>query len=95
MMILIPAMFTTGVKHLRLNLNTFAMGTKQTAIKWLEDNYNFRPYDEEEYKFNEKIWQQALQMEKEQIKNAFTDGEHQQGFELESEKYYNETYEKN
>lgn len=30
--------------------------------------------------------------EKEQIKNAFTNGEHQQGFEGEAEQYYNETY---
>jgi len=35
MMILIPAMFTTGVKHLRLNLITSAMETKETL------NYSF------------------------------------------------------
>jgi hypothetical protein len=33
-----------------------------------------------------------LKEEKEQIKNAFTNGEHQQGFEGEAEQYYNETY---
>ena len=32
------------------------------------------------------------QMEKEQIKNAFIEGEHQQGFEGEAEQYYNQTY---
>lgn len=33
-----------------------------------------------------------LEKEKEQIKNAFTNGEHQQGFEGEAEQYYNEAY---
>ena len=68
------------------------MQTKQTAIEWLEDNLNFEPYDEEEFISNNKIWEQAKQMEKEQIMNAFDSGEHQQGYELESEQYYNETY---
>jgi hypothetical protein len=68
------------------------MQTKQTAIEWLEDNLNFEPYDEEEFISNNKIWEQAKQMEKEHIMNAFDSGEHQQGYELESEQYYNETY---
>ena len=41
-------------------------------------------------------WQEALeqakQMEKEVIMNAYTSGEHQQGFEQEAEQYYNETF---
>ena len=35
-----------------------------------------------------------LEAEKEQIADGFVSGEHQQGFELEAEQYYNETYEK-
>ena len=33
-----------------------------------------------------------LQKEKEVIMNAYTSGEHQQGFEQEAEEYYNETF---
>ena len=33
-----------------------------------------------------------LQKEKEVIMNAYTSGEHQQGFEQEAENYYNETF---
>jgi hypothetical protein len=75
------------------------MDKKLTAIEWLEDNLNFEPYDEEEFISNNKIWEQAKQMEKEQIKQAFnTDKswftlyiEQNEGLNL-SEKYYNETY---
>ena len=67
------------------------METKQTAIEWLEDNYNFRPYDEEEYKLNEKIWQQALQMEKEHIGRAYQEGLID-GMNHSPKDYYNETY---
>ena len=38
--------------------------------------------------------QELLQMEKEQIINAYIDGELQQGFEAEAEQYYNEQYKK-
>jgi hypothetical protein len=72
------------------------MSNKQTAIEWLEDNLNFEPYDEEEFISNNKIWEQAKQMEKEQIKDAFTDGCIGELYELNayytSEKYYNKTY---
>lgn len=46
------------------------MENKKTAIEWLEDNLNFEPYDEEEFISNNKIWEQAKEMEKEQIINA-------------------------
>lgn len=46
------------------------MENKQTAVEWLEDNLNFEPYDEEEFISNNKIWEQAKEMEKEQIINA-------------------------
>lgn len=42
------------------------MENKQTAVEWLFDNLNFEPYDEEEFKSNEKIWEQAKAIEKEQ-----------------------------
>lgn len=36
---------------------------------------------------------QAKEMHKQEIINAYTSGEHQQGFEGEAEQYYNETVE--
>jgi hypothetical protein len=64
---------------------------KQTAVDWLVDqieNFNCMklgliPSD---------IIEEAKQMEKEQIQDAFTEGEHQQGFQVESELYYYKTY---
>jgi hypothetical protein len=67
------------------------METKQTAVEWLvsqvEDFYCLLPID---------MIEQAKQMEKEQIKDAFTDGCIGELYELNayytSEKYYNKTY---
>lgn len=36
----------------------------------------------------------AKEMHKQEIEEAFIAGEHQQGYELEAEEYYKETYEK-
>lgn len=66
---------------------------KQTAVEWLYERlermiprtplYNM---DKEQY------FKQAKEMEKQQIIDAYVNGEHQQGFEGEPEQYYNETY---
>lgn len=76
------------------------METKQTAIDFLKEKFIMIQWmlvrDEiSRAKADEllKEWSdKAKQMEKEQIINAFVNGEHQQGFENESEQYYNETY---
>jgi hypothetical protein len=68
------------------------METKQTAVEWLrlKIKNKFEVYgDKDEFK---EMFEQAKQIEKEQIMDAFVNGEHQQGFENESEQYYNETY---
>jgi hypothetical protein len=66
---------------------------KQTAVEWLRDLYENQPaYDE--FILDEQ-WQKAIEMEKEQIMDAFSSGEHQQGFEGEAEQYYNETFNTN
>ena len=68
------------------------METKQTAVEWLrlKIKNKFEVYgDKDEFK---EMFEQAKQIEKEQIMDAFVIGEHQQGFENESEQYYNETY---
>jgi hypothetical protein len=69
-------------------LDNQTMKTKQTAMQWLEDNLNFEPYDEEEFISNNKIWEQAKQMEKEQITKAYNSAI---PFKF-GEEYYNETY---
>ncbi len=64
------------------------METKQTAVQWLFKNarLNMSVYD----------WllciEHAEEMEREQIIDAYVNGEHQQGFEGEAEQYYNEQY---
>ena len=64
------------------------MEKKQTAVQWLFKNarLNMSVYD----------WllyiEHAEKMEREQIIDAYTNGEHQQGFENEAEQYYNEQY---
>ena len=67
------------------------METKQTAVDWLFDKLS-----EKTQANNEKEYWKAKQMEKEQIKDAFTDGCIGELYELNayytSEKYYNETY---
>lgn len=67
------------------------MGNKQTTVEWLFDNLNFEPYDEEEFKSNEKIWEQAKAMEKEQISNGYYQGLID-GMNNSPKEYYEETY---
>ncbi len=69
------------------------MENKLTAVDWIELKLNsVEPTDFCSIETIKDWVKQAKQMEKEQIINAFIDGEHQQGFELEAEQYYNETY---
>lgn len=69
------------------------MEKKQTAVEFLYERlermiprtalYNI---DKNEY------FEQAKEMEKQQIIDAYVNGEHQQGFEAEAEQYYNQTF---
>jgi len=72
------------------------MKNKQTAVEWLEENLIGNPHFESDFIHNRNVFQQAKQMEKEHIKDAFTDGCIGELYELNayytSEKYYNETY---
>ena len=47
-------------------------GKKQTAVEWLEELYNNRPAYEEFISYEE--FEQAKEMEREQIAEAFTKG---------------------
>jgi hypothetical protein len=64
------------------------METKQTAVEWLQERYNkninLMPYD----------FEQAKEMEKTQIIDAFFGGYNYEGGQLEekSEDYYSKTY---
>jgi hypothetical protein len=68
------------------------MENKQTAVEWLDSNLIHAPHSQEDFTHNYRVFEQAKAMEKEQIINAFNDGEHQQGYEIEAILYYNETY---
>jgi hypothetical protein len=60
-----------------------------TAVEWLQ-NELFT----EEYMRNNlfEIFEQALEMEKQQIKDAWNNGVLAETFEMQFEQYYNETY---
>jgi len=69
--------------------------TQQTAVEWLQEKYNRRQVYEESI-FDEEF-EQAKQIEKEQIIEAYCDGFKQgsEGNRILSEEYYNETYKNN
>jgi hypothetical protein len=64
--------------------------SKQTAVEWLEERM---PTVFKNLTINKHLFEQAKEMEKQQIEDAYSLGEHQQGFEGEAEQYYNETFE--
>jgi len=64
---------------------------QQTAVEWL---FAQIPLEYSSSRASYEKLKQAMQMEKEQIMDAYINGEHQQGFEAESEQYYNEKYNK-
>jgi len=83
------------------------MENKQTAVEWAEDEMSKLYYEAGNISFSEyhkkriEIWEQAKQMEKEQIINAFGDKRQFIGFGdndtfgisvKTGEQYYNETY---
>lgn len=57
-----------------------------TAVEWLKfrykNNINLMDYD----------FEQAIEMEKQQIKDAWNNGVLAETFEMQFEQYYNETY---
>jgi hypothetical protein len=73
------------------------MATKQTAVEWIYERLErMIPRDAIYNMDKQEYFKQAKQMEKEQIKDAFTDGCIGELYELNayytSEKYYNQTY---
>ena len=62
--------------------------SKQTAAKWL-----YVKMFEKEGRITKEEYEQALQMEKQQIIDAYNQGEFNQGCNGSAEQYYKETYE--
>jgi hypothetical protein len=71
--------------------------SKQTAVEWMIDkmiNKQNGTFDGFPVLSLDEIFEQAKEMEKEQIMEAYNEGNKYNGWALkhESEKYYNETY---
>lgn len=64
--------------------------SNKSSIEWLFQKLWDTPIDKLNWY---AILEQAKEMHKQEIINAYTSGEHQQGFEDEAEQYYNETFE--
>ena len=64
--------------------------SNKSSIEWLFQKLWDTPKDKLNWY---AIAEQAKAMHKQEIINAYTSGEHQQGFEGEAEQYYNETFE--
>jgi hypothetical protein len=66
------------------------MDKKQTALQWFKDVAY--PYlDKESKEYVDILFNHALQMEREQIIDAYYEGK-EYGFKEQGEQYYNETY---
>jgi hypothetical protein len=71
---------------------------KQTAVQWLKDLYENQPaYDE--FILDEQ-WEKALEMEKEQMIDAWSDGwlndyEYDEDVKNSAEQYYNKSFNTN
>jgi hypothetical protein len=69
------------------------METKQTVVDWLEENLIGNPHFESDFIHNINVFNQAKQMEKEQIMDAAKSCNYIGGAtNIEAEQYYNETY---
>lgn len=60
---------------------------KQSSVEWLVEQYTNENYGIE-------VYEQAKEMHKAEIFDAYICGEHQQGFQGEAEQYYNDTFTK-
>lgn len=61
---------------------------KQTAVEWLREKL----WQEFKFSFSDNILEQAKEMEKEQIIDAYDKGEFNQGCNGDAEQYYKETF---
>lgn len=62
---------------------------KETAVQWLLENLYSEPYSEEDFKYNRDCWDKALEMEKENIIDAYETSHISM---MTSKQYYKETF---
>jgi hypothetical protein len=65
---------------------------QQTAVKWLEKEFVKLESTIGVYSVMYELIEQAKEMEKQQIIDAYDKGEFNQGCNEDAEQYYNETY---
>jgi len=61
----------------------------KTAVEWLENNLIFEPWAEEHFEHNNKCWDKAKEIEKEQIVDAYITSHISM---MSAEQYYYETF---
>ena len=64
---------------------------KQTAVQWFNQQLIDRQNGDGDSRSWDQILQQAIEMEREQIEDAYYEGK-EYGFKEQGEQYYNETY---
>ena len=64
---------------------------KQTAVEWLYKNLLENPISNQDVEYNEAVFHNAKEMEKENILNAWARGVVSSG-DTTAEQYYNETF---
>ena len=64
---------------------------KKTAVEWLEEQVKSKEWQDMFIFHKEEVFDQAKEMEKEQINEAFYDGYYKEEL-YDSRKYYNETF---
>ena len=83
------------IKH-QLNTTTKLLNQnkmKQTAVEWLaKEIWKRGPIGEDTPTWLKELYEQAKQMEKEQIKDAWDNGCEYDGIIDSAEQYYNETF---
>lgn len=72
------------------------MENKQTAVEWLANKINNNSWNYMTIRERKKIIQQAIEMEKQQIMDAYERGWDMGALDIDcnSEKYYSETFKK-
>ena len=74
------------------------MDNKQTAVQWLEKELQSKLIKivlENDYALIDSLFQQALQMERKQIEEAFDEGNPNGFIDKTGEDHYNQTYTQN
>ena len=65
---------------------------KQTAVEWLYDNLLFAPISRQDVKYNERKFEQAKEMEKQQIIDSYRDSRYSLISKEDAERDYNEKF---